>query len=204
MILMIGINDMLIHLALETEGPRALRGLGRRGSPSAPGAPGRAFSIHPEDDDGSPWYLRNAFGRMWRLRAARASEAGLPRVDDRGAMLERVRAARQSAASFRDELPDLSKRLVAYQRIVNEILDLAERAEVRVLLVTQPTLWREDLSPDEQKLIWAGGLRPDRAAAKATIYSAGALARAMKLYNDALLAVCRERSVSATPTRLGA
>ncbi len=191
-ILLIGINDMLIHLAVATDGPG---GLMRAGGRLRPGAPGRAFSIHPEDDAGDPWYLRNAFGRVWRLHAARAAETGLSRMDDRGAMVGRMRAARQRATSFRDELPDLSKKLATYARNVNEILDLAERSQVRVLLLTQPTLWRKDLTPDELGLIWASGGSLHHIDADATFYSAGALTRAMKMYNDALLAVCRERSV---------
>jgi hypothetical protein len=110
-------------------------------------------------------------------------------------MLTQMRAARKAAAALRQELPDLSKALAAYTANVNAILDLAERSQVRALFITQPTLWREDLAADEQDLLWVGGWTFDRAkAADATFYSAGALARAMQLYNDALLRICRERS----------
>jgi hypothetical protein len=64
-----------------------------------------------------------------------------------------------------------------------------------VVLLTQPTLWREGLSPAELDLLWGGGPPLGRLADGAVYYSAEALAEAMGSYNAALLAVCRERGV---------
>jgi hypothetical protein len=64
---------------------------------------------------------------------------------------------------------------------------------VRLILLTQPTLWRADLSDAEKDLLWTGGPGLDRLGPGREYYSASALAEGMRLYNERLLAVCRER-----------
>jgi hypothetical protein len=75
------------------------------------------------------------------------------------------------------------------------VVDIARGRDVRLLLVTQPTLWSKKLTADERKLLWAGG--PPFWALKfgATYYSAEALERAMQSYNESLREVCRARDV---------
>ena len=90
-------------------------------------------------------------------------------------------------------LPDLQVGLEEYR---NRILALAAECKIndmRCLFVTQPSMWRDDLTDREQSLLWFGwtGREFDPVG-----YGAPSdLAHAMDLYNRALLEVCQEQNL---------
>jgi hypothetical protein len=116
-------------------------------------------------------------------------------MDEKGEWLAYLRRYRARASALVSRLPDLRTGLAEYGENLDRIVDVARRQDVRLLFVTQPTLWRAGLSPEESGLLWAGGPPWDRMRYGAPYYSAEALARGMLLYNTALLNVCRERGV---------
>jgi lysophospholipase L1-like esterase len=191
-VLMVGFNDMSIHLSFATYPPKELLRLNSDPQRELR----RAFSIHPDSEADLPWYARNAFGRLWRLAVWEPLESGgdVPVMDEKGAFVSSLRERRRQATSFRAELPDLSSGLSAYVRNLDRIIDLAHEADVRVILVTQPTLWREGLSDYELSRLWAGGPPFDRPKGS-VYYTPEALAEAVELYNEALLGLCEERGV---------
>ena len=77
---------------------------------------------------------------------------------------------------------------------LDRIVDLTQAAGVRLILITQPSLWDGDLSPSELDLLWTGGLRPPPAPGE-SFYSAAALAKGMGAYNRLLLQVCDRRGI---------
>ena len=136
-LMLVGINDMLSRVSslrdpivLPPPGShQLLRGV---------------FSIFPGWDADSPWYRRTRIAqllatRSWRLPGQRAEG---PLVDARGEFVVRARDYRRQARSFLEPLPGLPDGLAAYQRSLNEIVDAAQVAGVRLIFLTQPTLWR--------------------------------------------------------------
>jgi lysophospholipase L1-like esterase len=189
-VLMIGVNDLLIYLGLHAD-PSALRSA-RPADPHEELA--RAFSVFPGWEAEGPWYLSSAFGRLWQLRSWRPVE-NAPAMDPEAAFLKRLREYRRRAASERRTLPDLREALSSYGQAVHRIVDVAEREGVRIIFLTQPTLWRPGLSAAERDLLWGGGPPLDRAGPGARYYSVEGLAEGMQRYNEALLEVCRQRGV---------
>jgi hypothetical protein len=194
-VLLVGINDMAPSLARSLE-------IGVGEVVAAPPSPNpsslarMAFSIFPGWDEQSPWYLRTAIGRWWTIHLKPLVElSGAPRQDERGAIVELMRRRRKEASGFRRELPNLALALADYTRNLNAIVDRAEAAGVRVIFLTQPSIWREGLSRSELDLLWGGGPSFDRREVRETYYAVEALADGMKLYNEALLRVCRARGV---------
>jgi hypothetical protein len=59
-----------------------------------------------------------------------------------------------------------------------------------LILMTQPTLWRTDLTPAEKDLLWFGW-GPQRKF----FYSIEALIEGMSAYNNKLLEICQQRQV---------
>jgi hypothetical protein len=116
-------------------------------------------------------------------------------MDEKGEFVAALRRDRQNAGRIRHDLPDLEMKLAEYAERVNEIIDIARRNEVRILLVTQPTLWSDTLSPAERKLLWAGGPPMGARSEGAHFFSVEALAKGMQDYNGTLLEVCRKRDV---------
>ena len=189
-LMLVGINDMLSRISFLRD-PVALPPPGSnqqlRGT----------FSVFPGWDADSPWYRRTRIAqllamRSWRLPGQRAQG---PLVDARGEFVVRARDYRRQARSFLEELPGLPDGLAGYEQGLNEIVDTAQAAGVRLIFLTQPTLWRKGLSAEEEASLWMGGPRFDRLAPGVEFYSVRALADGMARYNQTLLHVCRERGV---------
>jgi lysophospholipase L1-like esterase len=194
-LLLVGVNDMASDLV--SRGQAEAGEVAERPPSPSPATPeGLAFSIFPGWDEESPWYLRTAIGRWWTVHLKPQLEArGAPIQDERGALVERRRLRRKAASAYRRELPYLASALAVYARNLNEIIDTMEAAGVRAIFLTQPSLWRENLTRAESDLLWGGRTGLSRADGGTAYYAVEALAEAMKLYNEALLRVCRERGV---------
>jgi hypothetical protein len=92
-------------------------------------------------------------------------------------------------------MPDLRMALDAYEKNLHAIIDLAAARSVPVVLMTQPTIWRQDLSPEESALLWFGWVGPRGERESVTFYHVDVLASAMALFNARLLQVCRDRDL---------
>jgi lysophospholipase L1-like esterase len=86
--------------------------------------------------------------------------------------------------------PDLSTGLREYRGRIVAMANQCRGLAVRCLFLTQPTMWRADLSPDEQSLLWLGYLGPFRN--RRGYISTGNLQLEMDMYNRILLDVCRQ------------
>lgn len=202
-LLLVGANDMLIPLHARGEAPvgpeaaaiaaamleRELR------SPPSDAALQAAFADYPGWDGDGAWYWRTALGRLWRTLRLGVQGQGQPSYDRVGRFLEGLRERRRHATSIQDELPDLGPALARYRRMIGAIIDVVQGQGVRPVFITQPALWRAGLGPSELDRLWCGGGPLGRPEPAAEYLSAEALARAMELYNEALLDVCRERGV---------
>jgi hypothetical protein len=56
-------------------------------------------------------------------------------------------------------------------------------------------MWKADLPQSLDSLLWLGGIGDFQRERNRPYYSAAALERGMKAYNDTLLRVCRERQI---------
>jgi hypothetical protein len=87
-------------------------------------------------------------------------------------------------------LPDLQIGLREYTQRIRTLERECHARNLRCAFMTQPTMWRADLPPAEQSLLWMGwvGWKAHRHG----FASIADLARAMDAYNQTLLGVCRE------------
>jgi lysophospholipase L1-like esterase len=189
-LMLVGINDMVWRV-------QALRDPVKLPAKGSDQSLRLAFSVFPGWDADSPWYRRTGIARFltsrsWRLPGQRAQG---PLVDARGEFVVRAREHRSQVTSFLEDLPGLPDGLALYRKTLNEIVDAAQAAGARLIFLTQPTLWREGLTPAEEASLWMGGPRFDRLGPGAQFHSVRALADGMARYNQALLEVCRERGV---------
>ncbi len=189
-LMLVGINDMVSRLSFLRD-PIALPLQGTHQELR------HAFSIFPGWDADSPWYRRTRIEqllatRTWRLPGQRSQG---PLVDARGGFVVAARDYRRQATSFLEELPGLPDGLAGYERSLNEIVDRAQATGARLIFLTQPTLWKDGLTAEEEASLWMGGPRFDRMASDSAFYSVRALADGMWRYNETLLGVCRERGV---------
>ncbi len=169
---MVGVNDMLTALKQ-----------GARYQPPPPEPDfSRAFVLYPR---------RSALWQtVHRLRASFSRRRAFGPEDAGG--LTRARRARREAKVFIDDLPDLEKPLEEYRGNLNAMADIASERRVRLVLVTQPSRWREHMSEEDSRELWFGWVGEDWPVAEG-YFTTGALERAMAAYNETLLGVCRER-----------
>lgn len=87
-------------------------------------------------------------------------------------------------------LPDLQTGLHEYAQRIRSLEGECRSRGLRCAFLTQPSIWRADLSPAEQDLLWMGwvGWKAQRRG----FAPVADLARAMGAYNQTLLSVCRE------------
>ena len=160
----------------------------------------RVYHAYPER-----WALGPAYRRMglWQLarRVHLAAEKLFPpnelRADWSGRAIGTWRAHRRSASRIRETLPDLSPFLAEHRKDVEALIGAARERGVRIVLVTQPAIWRADLPPDLADLLWMGGVGNFMGETGHEYYSPGALAGALDAFNRTLLDVARERKVEA-------
>jgi len=145
------------------------------------------YHLYPED----PLYKKSALWQMLRKAKQMISREHIE--DEVGKIYITWREHRQRAAEIRDELPDLSSALEEYARNIKMIIDVAQEKSVRLILMTQPTMWKTGLPKNLENLLWLGGIGDFQKEIGNAYYSVTALENAMKAYNDTLLRVCRER-----------
>jgi lysophospholipase L1-like esterase len=188
-ILLIGINDLSVRLSHDKdydpnflEKPEIKNELLYRTFSGT-------YHLYPEDS----FYKRTA---LWQLlRHAKQTMSTEHIEDEDGRIYITWRAHRRSASEIRDALPDLSSAIEEYSRNINMVIDLAQKNSVRLILMTQPTMWKAGLPQDLDALLWLGGIGDFQKETGKPYYSVTALEKAIKAYNDTLLRICRERSL---------
>jgi lysophospholipase L1-like esterase len=103
------------------------------------------------------------------------------------------REALQSAPQVIEELPDLSRLLETYQANLLRAIEAASAQGLHLILVTQPAIYRSDMSDEAQRLLWMGYL--GNREAPAGRYDPAVLAQALDQFNQRLLAVCAAQEV---------
>lgn len=177
-LLLAGLNDLSQRLALDTDyDPGRLR--------ADPLAPTRAFDVVPLAEEPGPPWRRTALFRVLRALKNRIVPEGRVQ-DEAGRVYETWRRRRREAAAWRDELPPLGPALDDYERYLDDMLASCEaRAPaVRLVLLTQPTLWAADVPPAVERLFWMGGLGDFKDADGGTYYTSRALAEGLRAFNE--------------------
>ena len=193
-VLMVGINDLLHRLALgDAYDPRFAER-----PENLPWLMDRAFAVRPgalpQGRSTDSWLQRTY---LWRLgRVLKYQLLALPEIQDsRGENHRRWKRMRAEGGRI-SVLPPLDEALAEYQRNLQEIVRLAAARKTPLLLVTQPALWRADLTVEEQGLLAMGGVGDYRRTPGALYYEASALAQGLDAYNAVLREVCRLNSLS--------
>lgn len=115
--------------------------------------------------------------------------------DDKGLAFLAWRERRKRAASLIDELPDLTAATATYRKNLETFVDLVRARSIRPLLVTQPALWHEGMSAEDEKLLWMGGKGDFLAQDGLPYFTPRVLAQGLRRFNETMLSVCRERKV---------
>ena len=191
---LVGINDFLVRLAKgENYDPHFL---------DRPGAEDELvstiFARFPERKQRTlPWYKRTALWRvakaiktgktLWHLERNLTHRENVE--DEAGRWYVEERKKRRLAALKKD-LPPLTSALEEYSRNINTLIQLARDRSIRIIFLTQPSMWKPGLSKESSNLCWMGASHYEK-----EYYSIEALATGMKMYNRTLLKVCKAQQI---------
>ncbi|MCA8955296.1 MAG: SGNH/GDSL hydrolase family protein [Planctomycetes bacterium] len=186
-LVLVGVNDLHKRLMYGTTEyvPDDLRVPAARAALAA-----RSF-VHGTRPEGLA--LTRFLGRLWHDHEV-AAASGAVLQDSTGAVFPRLRAKR-AAQPARLQLPDLTASLRAYQNNLHALCDAAAQRRARLVLLTQPTMWRSDLTAAERALLWMGGIGDFFSTTSGEYYSVDALAAGMQRFNAVLQEVAGERGV---------
>lgn len=137
---------------------------------------------------------------IWQaLRRAKAAwsrdDRGPGAQDAGGTIFETWRRHRRAASELRLQLPDLSAAIEEYTRNLRSMHATAKARGLRLIFMTQPTLWRANLPQTLENLLWFGGVGDFQRLSGQPYYSAAALRGGLQRYNQAMLDVCRTEAI---------
>ena len=154
--------------------------------------PGRIHDRLPQYWEADvPWFKQLALYQLARVVKLSIDQArsGLNQ-DPFGEIYVTWRQHRAGAREMIDSLPDLTRQLEEYRGYLEEMAAVADEQGTRLVLLTQPTLWRADLNAEEEAAIWLGGTGDFQEVPGQAYFTAGALQTAMDAYDQTLLEVC--------------
>lgn len=175
-ILLIGANDLMISLH-PWYTPPFLRALDNEKWQKR-----RAFLVSPESFSFRSLFVFKLFQKL-SYRFAKV----LPSWQDEAGKWYEDRRRKRLDSEKINTIPDLSLPLKQYQININKIINIAREKSIRLLFLTQPSMWRKDLSARENNLLWAGAVGSPFDNNVTKYYSAQPLSIMMKKYNNILL-----------------
>lgn len=89
------------------------------------------------------------------------------------------------------KLPELTEGLARYEKNILNIIDQAKKKNIRVIFITQATMWKPNLEAQYENLMLTSGFQNNEA-----FYSTEALYHGMETFNERLKTVCNHNNVS--------
>lgn len=148
--------------------------------------------VHPSGFAAKPQYYRlsEVGKRVTQLKRRFFPEQGSIEQDPGGEWYDDVRRQRRDAlkkGALTKPPPGVEVGLERYEQGLMEIISACRDRGQHLVLMTQPTMWRADLPPSLEDLLWA--VAGDRA------YSPGVLRLLMDAYNERMKKVADRESV---------
>jgi lysophospholipase L1-like esterase len=104
--------------------------------------------------------------------------------DGIGNTLVENRLKRQNAENWINEIPDLTLELEDYEKSLERVIDLSNERNSSLIFMTQPYLWKENMTPEEDASLWMTyDFGENYYPTETMIYS-------MEEFNNRLLKIC--------------
>lgn len=159
----------------------------------------RIFSEVNPPNAGRGLRLQAVLDRVLERFASRrhTAEASASIVQDRQASYYRVLRARREGAPKVDTDPDIAPCLTAFDDNLRRIAGIVLPLGIRLVLVTQGSLYRDPMPDEDERLLWFGA--KDRSVfgepPAPQYYSAPVMMRALARYNVVTLRLCEEKKL---------
>jgi hypothetical protein len=109
--------------------------------------------------------------------------------DNSGEWIINLQKMRMMAKEIVDDSPDLSSALAEYRRNISTLTDMARLRSIRLIFVTDPSIWKDQMTETEKAMLSSGVIGSFKSG---RYYSSRALFRGLNLYHKELLTFCAE------------
>jgi lysophospholipase L1-like esterase len=185
-LVLLGVNDLLRRLAMDSSYFPQLKDSDLLG---------KTFSIRPRSFN-ERWYKKTEW---WILLkdAKRSYLAYRNKQVDKQENLRKLMRAREKRRNNpqRDTLPNLTSALNDYRETIGKMQQLMTNKKARLLVASQPVLWKDQMPPHEYTLLWMGEVGKKSMDEPAEYYTPGVLSEAMRLYNQTLARSARDYGI---------
>ncbi|AXG69447.1 GDSL-like lipase/acylhydrolase family protein [Kordia sp. SMS9] len=148
----------------------------------------KKFAFQHVPDDHLPWYKQLTLYKL--AGRAKANIAFyFNHKDHLTKTVLDIRALKKQSKII-EELPDLTAGLARYEENIKTMIQLAKSKNIRLVFVTQATMWKPNLEPQYEELMITSGFENNEA-----FYSTTALYGGMELFNQRLKTVCAQQNV---------
>jgi|GEM_PF-827164 lysophospholipase L1-like esterase len=186
-----------------------LNDMTRRLSQDAGYQPGFEFTPQVEDSfvnaiflkqgrgQGKTWLRRTALFYVFQNAYHRNKPLSVEWMlqDNTGKIYSNWRNNRQHALRFLDTLPDMTAALDEYNRILNLMIDEAQKQKLQIIFINESAIWKDSMSEIEISKLWQGGIGKFQKESGHVYYSPKALRQGLEMYNQKLTSVCVSRGV---------
>lgn len=151
-----------------------------------------SFSIIPPGASELSFFRGLALWQYYRAakKSKKINEVEIEDTDGRNYV--KRREERSAAGRFLSALPDLADGLEDFASQLRKIAAHGKAKEIPIVFLTQPGLWHDEMPVELSRLLWFGKSGTSGQGNLPLYYSTAALAKALDLYNQAILRVCRE------------
>lgn len=181
-ILLSGINDFMLSISTDYQSVHMIDSLDPTESQLD-----HAFSVHPYTN----YKLKGT--AIWSLlKQSKIALFGRNIVHDNEGGAETFwRGKRANSTGVLKNLPNIDAGLAEYEDNLNLFVDLAKLKSQKIILLTQPSIYKKNMSEDELNLLWFGCVEQDGWKC----YSPEVLAKGLDKFNQITLQVCKNRQI---------
>ena len=136
-------------------------------------------------------YGRLAMGKLY-LEIKSWYKNVMKSYDNSGDWIIQLRKLRIMAKEIVDDSPDLSSALAEYRRNISMLADMARLRAIRLIFVTDPAIWKDQMSEAEKAILSSGSIGSFKSG---RYYSTRVLFQGLNLYNNEILSFCTEKGL---------
>ena len=111
-----------------------------------------------------------------------------------GNLLNKSTAKRFFSKNKINRTPEINKGLNLYKRNIVEIIDLCKKKNTELLLLTQPYIWKNQMTDKEKKLLWMGS-KENNSTKDTLFYHTKVLKERMDIYNKTTKDIAANNSI---------
>jgi len=152
-----------------------------------------SFMVSPINDK-LPFYKRS-YLFMYLSKLKRAVLSYNLGQDPYGYEYIKWRYNREHASEIIDSMPGLNKSLSDFKINNESMIDLTKSYNKRIIFLTQPVVWRDNMPTSQKELCWFGWIGANQNINNGIYYSFRILNKSIEKYNSLLKEICKERNV---------